>query len=798
MSDSRVFRFRTEPEPLLAFRPSRKVSPSELLHPPGRWRTLLTFTVVVVALLGSAFVTAYLVYQQNTEQRVREQLQHLLQKAELDEPDGYYRIIDILKKNADLLGREETGERIARYVLHLALSHGDVTALEHAAEACSLVETRFRWKGQYYRKVFEIARFLTENKFEQAQLESEKALIRFPHSDMLLYELSLARIHLGAWDAADATLEMASMLGKPSQIPILVERATLLRRRGNPMEALQVIDHVLHLSPRHPVALVEKQLCLQAIGKKYTLPSTENALPSVAVRGALLAAFSARDRADFASMVQACSQIPKTQPEAAWCYAHAAFVGPLDSQKFVSLIPKLEMFPFPDVPCLLADFYLSDFRLEMARPYMDICRKNRPGDLQGHAIRLLAAAVLDRDTISVQNICSAPSPAIIWPCLDAMVRLQMWDPIRTFVDAPFLSTQDREWLQTLLFTDAFALVTTTPPPLRDCSPRSRLLRRLWVSSAIAAGRESDAVDWSQYTFDACPADLHSRLDYMETLVVVGYIADAMKMLETFREINHPEGMFRVGKAALETNMNALAGFWDTMLKRRFPEDFRSSLLSAHIAWGSGQWKNFQEHLTISRRRAPDHPELMELEVQWEAHVGRIANIDAMLVSEPQPVAHTLYTWMKLARRIQSENVKAASRWRLAIARLWMQKQSFASASKVLVEYVKSLDPVVQRDEIWKTVQTLQQLPQLHPVACVFLYRYLYAENRQNPQALAYLERAVKLAPDNPEYRWLYGKHLVAQHPAKAAEQFRRILSMRPSVFSEEARVQLLSIAPEKP
>ena len=285
---------------------------------------------------------------------------------------------------------------------------------------------------------------------------------------------------------------------------------------------------------------------------------------------------------------------------------------------------------------------------------------------------------------------------------------------------------------------------------------------------------------------------------METLVVVGYIADAMKMLETFREINHPEGMFRVGKAALETNMNALAGFWDTMLKRRFPEDFRSSLLSAHIAWGSGQWKNFQEHLTISRRRAPDHPELMELEVQWEAHVGRIANIDAMLVSEPQPVAHTLYTWMKLARRIQSENVKAASRWRLAIARLWMQKQSFASASKVLVEYVKSLDPVVQRDEIWKTVQTLQQLPQLHPVACVFLYRYLYAENRQNPQALAYLERAVKLAPDNPEYRWLYGKHLVAQHPAKAAEQFRRILSMRPSVFSEEARVQLLSIAPEKP
>jgi hypothetical protein len=215
-----------------------------------------------------------------------------------------------------------------------------------------------------------------------------------------------------------------------------------------------------------------------------------------------------------------------------------------------------------------------------------------------------------------------------------------------------LPGQDREWLQALLFTDAFSLVTSTPPPLRDCSIRGQLLRRLWAVAAAAAGRESEAVSWSRFTLDACFADWHFRLDHIDTLVAAGYIADAMKMLETVGEIEHPEGMFRAGRAALETGMNAAAVYWETMLRRRFPEDFRGFLLSARIALAAGDWKKFQENLENARHQAPGNPETVELEALWEAHQGRVSNVEALLLSATQPSAVAMDIWLKMARRIQ--------------------------------------------------------------------------------------------------------------------------------------------------
>lgn len=799
MHDFREPSFRTEPEPILAVHAPRKISPSGLLNPPGRWRTLLTFTIVMLALLGSAFATAFLVYQQNAAQRVREQLQSLLQMAELDEPDGYRRIIATLEEHAELLGREETGERIARYVLHLALAHGDTAALGHAAEACSLAETRSRIKGQHCRKVFDIARLLTQRKYDQAQLEAEKALIRFPRSDMLLYELSLARIYLGAWDAADATLEMASMLGQSSRIPVLVERAALMRRRGNPMEALQLVDEVLRISPRHPVALLEKQLCLAGAGKNYALPATRGELLPVAVRSALLQAHDARRRGNFAGMLEACSHIPETEPDFAWCRAQAFSFGPMDPREFAPLVPKLEVYPFPDAPCLLADFYLANFRLDAALPQINACQKNIPGNQNGHAVRRIAAALLDRNESALRELCPPTAdPDVLWPCLDAAVRLNLWDQVRELAKAPGLTAQDRKWLETLFFTDAFSLVTTAQPPLRDCSPRSRLLRRLWAAAALAAGRESDAVSWTRFTLDACPASLHNRLDHIEILVRAGYASDAMKMLENLGEMDHPEGMFRAGKAALAAGMRAAAGYWATTLRRRFPEDFRGFLLLAQIALEAGQWKEFQEH--FENVRSSGQPEAMELEAVWETHQGRISVVENLLgamASRLHP-GSAPEAWMQMARRIQPEYPLIAARWRQTAAQLWMAQKSPASASRAWVEYIRNLDPVSNSQEIRKTAGLIRQLPLLHPAACVFLHHYLYAENRENPAAAAYLERAVELAPENPEYRMLYGKYLANRDPARAAEQFRRILSLRPSAFSEEARTQLQSIAPEKP
>ncbi len=65
------------------------------------------------------------------ERRVREQLQHLLQKAELDEPDGYRRVIDVLKKNADLLAARKPAS-----ALPLCLAPGVVPWRHFCAGAC--------------------------------------------------------------------------------------------------------------------------------------------------------------------------------------------------------------------------------------------------------------------------------------------------------------------------------------------------------------------------------------------------------------------------------------------------------------------------------------------------------------------------------------------------------------------------------------------------------------------------------------------------------------------------------------
>ncbi len=789
-------RFRTEPEPLLAFRAPRKVSPSGLLNPPGRWRTLLTFGLVMLVLAGSAFATAFLVYQQNAALRVREQLQHLLQKAELDEPDSYRHLIAILKTHADLLGREETGERIARYVLHLALSHGDASALAHASEARSLAETQSRQKGQYYKKVFDIARLLVEKKYDLAQLEAEKALIGFPRSDMLLYELALARLHLGAWDAADATLEMAALLGKPSRIPILVERATLQRRRGNSEQALQLLDEILRLSPQHPIALLEKQLCLAAAGKDCAPPASEDGLPSVVARNSLLHALCARRRGDFAAMQEACSRIPDTEPESVWCRANAYFLGPMDAREFTRLIPELEIFPFPDVPCLIADFHLAGFRTKVARPYMEACRKNLPAETNAHDVRRLAAAIPDRDETVLAEICqNARTPDVLWKCLDAASQLNRWDLVRPLAASPSLPAADREWLDALFFTDAFGLATTLQPP-RDCTNRGILLRRLWAAAALLAGRETDAVSWTQLSEDACPNSLQHHLLHLETLLAAGHDAAAMERLDALGEIEHPEGMYRAGRAALKLGRPRAAGYWAGALKRRFPDDFRGFLLSAQIDLAMDQWKTFQENFESARRLASTHPDVAELAAVWEIHQGRIAAVESILQGLSAPDAPE--AWLRMARRIQAENPPIAAKWRLTAIRMWKERQSPAAASRVWVEHIRYLDPVLEREEIRRAAETLRQMPQLHPAACMFLARHLHAENRENPEVLAYMEKAVALAPDNPEYRLLYGKQLAARNPAAAAEQFRRVLSMRPSACSEEARALLLSISPEKP
>ena len=792
-----VPRYRTDPEPLLAHRPPRRVGPSGILNPPGRWRSLLTFTVVLLLLLGSAFITAFLVYQQSAAQRVRQDMNHILLRADLDLPDAYLQIIPILKKHADLLGREETGERMARYVLYLALFHGDVSALSHASEASSLAETRSRRKGQYYRKVFEIARLLVEHKDGQAQLEAEKSLIHFPRSELLLYELALARMNLGSWEAAHSTLEMALILRDRTQIPLLVEQAQLQRRRGQFNQALLLLDEVLRRSPRHPIANLDKQLCLALLNKPFEIPEPAGGNDPILLRYHLLKSLRALQTGDHAAARTHCQAIPATAPEAAWCHAKLFLQSAGDPADFIALIPSLQRSPFPDIPCMMMDFYLMHHRPQVARTLLETCVGKATAEPTAQK-RLVSLAILDEDVTTLSTLCPAATSAeTLWTCIEGALHMRRWDLLQELRAHPRLSVADREVVRRLIFTDGFALVTTTEPP-SDCSTRGQLLRDLWARRALRIGQTGRALRWLETTLTKCPYSVHHQLTHLEFLVAAGMQTEALALAESLGDLAHAPSLFRLGSVAVEMELPQTALFWANTLRRSFPDDYRGFLLSAIVERNQNQMRRFLENIETAKKLSLHASVLREHQATWEAYQGHYAVAEKILQEQSRQDPDTAELWARLARLIQRDQPLQAARWYQAAVEAWMDRQSPAAASRVMTTFAESLDPVLGKTEIARITASLKALRELHPAALAFLSRQAQGIDRRAPEVISRMEAAVRLAPCNAEYRLRLGILLSDVDRAKAEEQFQKILTLRQTAVTEQAKERLQKLQREAP
>ena len=795
-------RYRTEPEPVLAHRPPRRVSPSGILNPPGRWRSLLTFTLILLLLLGSAFITAFLVYQQSAAQRVRDQMQDILRQADGDLPEGYRKIIPILRRHADLLGREETGERMARYIIYLALFHGDTGALEHAAEARSLAETRSRRKGQYYKTIFEIARLLVDRRHTLAQLEAEKALIHHPRSDLLLYELALARAGLGSWEAAHSSLEMALILKERSQLPLLVELAQLERRRGQLDQAARIVDEVLRRSPKHPVARLEQQLCLALAEKPFgipPLPPTDGAtgLPEpIAYRHHLLLALAALKRGDFVAARASCGDIPEAYPEAAWCKSRVFLRAPGEPAEFVALVPRLQQAPFPDLACTMMDFYLMTHRPLAARAQLEECLgESKTGPPSSRRIHL---AILEEDVTTLSQACpEAASPDTLWICIDGAVRLRRWDLLERLERHALLPQADRVLLRRLIFTDAFGLVTTTEPP-SDCTPRGQFLRTRWSRRALRAGAVERALGFQERTVTACPYSVHHRLTHLELLVTAGLHAEALKLADSMEDLAHAPSLFRLGSLVLQLERPQTALYWANILMRQFPDDYRGYLLSAIVERNNNRWRQFQENIETAQKLSLHAPVLREHRATWEAYQGRYTEAEAILKQHPQLDPDDAELWSTLAQMIQREQPLQAARWYQTAVAAWLERKSPAAASRVLVAYAQGLDPLTERNELKRVVGSLKALPELHPEAHAYLSRHIQGIDRHDPEVIRHMEDAVRLAPCNAEYRLRLGTLLADVDRVRAEEQFQKILTLRPTPLTEQAKERLQKLQRETP
>ncbi|MBU1243569.1 hypothetical protein KJ612_10245 [Myxococcota bacterium] len=790
-------RFRCDPEPLLAHRLPRRIGASGILNPPGRWRSLLTFAFIILLLLGSAFITAFLVYRQSAAQHVRQDMNHILLRADLDLPDAYRQIIPILRKHADLLGREETGERMARYVLYLALFHGDVSALEHAAEARSLAETRSRRKGQYYSKVFEIARLLVERKDSRALLEAEKALIHFPRSDLLLYELSLARMNLGSWEAAHASLEMALILKDRTQIPMLVEQAVLERRRGQISQALQLVDEVLRRSPHHPIALLERNLCLALSGRPFEIPDPAGTADPIVFRFHLLHGLRAMHQGDFAKAREHCMAIPAIDPESAWCRARLFLRSAGQPADFIALIPQLQLSPFPDIPCMMMDFYLMTHRPQVARQLLETCigKTDREKPVPSRVVQL---AILEEDVTTLAEVCPSVSGAeALWTCIDGATRLKRWDLLEKLERHPQLTTDDRILLRKLVFTDAFGLVTTTEPPA-DCSPRGLFLRTRWARRALRAGQPGRALKFQESTIRNCPYSIQHQLTLLELLVAAGMKTDALALSEGLQDLAHAPSLFRLGSVAMQLELPQTALYWSNALMHSFPDDYRGFLLSAIVERNHNRWKQFQENIETAKKLSLHAPVLREHQATWEAYQGRYAGAERILREQMTQDPDAAELWATLAQMIQHEQPLQASRWYQSAVELWIERHSPAAASRVMTQYAESLDPITGKAEISRIVASLKALPELHPAALAFLSRHANALDRHAPEVIERMEEAVRLAPCNAEYRLRLGNLLYDVDRAKAEEQYQKILTLRQTAVTEQAKERLQRLHREAP
>ncbi len=789
-------RYRTEPEPFLRHREPRRYTASGILNPPGRWRSLFTFTVIILLLATSAAITAVLVYRQGMAQSIRRDIDHILTRADNAQPEAMKEIIPILIRHADLLGREETGERLARYLVYLALFHQDTNALTHAAEARSLSETRSMRKGTQYRKIFEIARLLSEKRFDKALLEAEKALLHFPRSDLLMYELALARIHLFSWEAAHSTLEMALVLGDHKQIPVLVELATLERRRGQYERAHSLLDQVLRRSPSHAIGRLEKQLVLAFSGQPFDVPRILGDHPATTFRVHLLESLHATNQGDFSEARKACDLLPASTPESIWCKARIQLEMNREPSSFEELMTQLQSLPFPDAPCMLADYHLRLNQPEAARRFMERCLEMSGTDHHArNQLRKVQLAVLEEDFQTLENLCMSADPDFLWTCLEGLHHLKLWPQLRKLIESSTLHSSDRQTLNALLFTDAADLVSSRQPP-RDCSPKGIFLRQLWIRRTLFLGKTEQALAWHAHTTENCPFSMEYSLFQLELLTEAGFRGEAMELLEQSFRMTHRGSLYRLGKVALNLELPRTAFLWANTLIQGFPDDHRGFLLLAMIERQQNRTKAFLENLDIARKFAAHAPEILMQQALWEAYQGRSQEVETLMGSFQENDPELPLLWSNLAMGVVSDNPHLALRWAHLAASMFHAAQSPVSASWILAQTAEQLNPEYHGTELSRLVASLRKQESLHPRAFVFLSRQIQLLDRHHPDALVYLEKAVNAAPCNPEFRLRLGRLLMHLDKTRAEEEFQKILQLRKTSVAEEARDHLRKLVRE--
>nr|MDA3863221.1 hypothetical protein [Deltaproteobacteria bacterium] len=167
--------------------------------------------------------------------------------------------------------------------------------------------------------------------------------------------------------------------------------------------------------------------------------------------------------------------------------------------------------------------------------------------------------------------------------------------------------------------------------------------------------------------------------------------------------------------------------------------------------------------------------ILELKAFYYFHMGnypkaKIALETAFRLDRKNPL------WLvKLARLYDEETLPRYKEYYWKAYRVYIMHQAPFMASRVLVEFADRLGKNNDNDEIKAVVTKLDKMEKLAPEALDFMARWHHSLDKKSKKALELIDRAIKMQPENPQYRYNYARMLINNDLEKSKKELQKIL-----------------------
>jgi tetratricopeptide (TPR) repeat protein len=738
---------------------------------PGYFRTILTIFMLSTILTGGAAVTSWLVFRQAGLKKEKQRLTNITAKTKIDTPSNYINAIEAISKNSKTLGNSKSLQLLGRFSLFMVLSHDDVSYLKYATDLDSYLGKRLEHRRKLFKSAFLIAKLIKENRYKKATLETEKALTRFPRSHMHLYELAIARIEMGNWEAAHSSLMMAIELSKRRFIPYLSELASLERRRGHFEIAKNILQEILLRSPNHKMALLQNQFLHKNTTHSTFIYSKKYKNAAYQSLYLLLKASMSKNPVISRKLCQQSIKL-KFSPEAAICIVENIFRG---GGKISELLPYLNMvkkFPL-DSATLFRNRYFVSMNLQKellfaAKTVNKLTFKHK----KIITLKIDTARIIE-DKKTVEDICIKNySKEIFHSCYKASLELNIDKLIKILMKKAAASSISKEIGKSYFnHSIEFAFSKITSNQLLPYE--SIQIAKLYLK----AHRWEKAITLLKFSHGKSGETVDSKIALARGFIDSGLYSKGRKLIDSIIDSNlsHPPSLIKLGLLFLKMNKSDAANIIAKKISRSAPGGWRNKYLFAIMKMNQHNYKNVKDLLDQSIRVTQPNPDLYAAKARLLFHEGQyptaIKFIEKAIDSDTGNPKWMVY----LARLSHRYKQALYGKYYWKASNLYIKTDALRMASLILSEYDNTLDIRINIDEKNKVIQTLLKMKRLHPVAMVTLAKWFHNQDKKSALAIKYLKKAIAISPKSPTFRYMLATWLFLTNPLECKKELQSII-----------------------